>query len=128
MAYSALMKIDGVEFKVRHCSYSLHQNVDETGRPMSDVIGGLINVETESTDKTFLYKWMIDPVDHKNGIIEFSKVNEEGVLKKVEFEDAYLTGYTESMHSTDNRPMVENFQISARKIKVQGEQHENIWE
>lgn len=128
MAYSAKLSVDGNEFKVRHCNYSLHQNIDETGRPMSGVLGGTIQLEIESSDNTFFMEWMVDPIKKLNGSIAFSKTNEEGELKKVEFEDGFLTGYSESMDALSNAPMVENIVISARTLSVGGASLENIWE
>ena len=128
MAYTGLMEIDGTKFKVRHCTYSLHQNVDENGRPASQVMGGTIKVEIESSDDTSVIDWMIDRTGKKSGKIEFSKTDEEGVLKTIEFEDAFLTSYTESMDAISNAPMVEDLLLSAKKITVNGVAHENVWE
>lgn len=61
MAYTGLLEVDGTKFKVRHFTYSLHQNIDENGRPSSQVMGGTIQVEVESSDDTSLIDWMIDP-------------------------------------------------------------------
>ncbi len=127
MAYTAVMEIDGTKFKVRHCTYSLHQNIDENGRPSSHVMGGTLNIEVESSDDTTLVDWMIDPTSKKNGKVEFSKTDEEGVLKTVEFEDAFLTSYTESMDAISNSPMVESLIVSAKKITSNGVAHENVW-
>ncbi len=128
MAFNALLDLDGNTYKLRHCSYSLHQSTDETGRPMSDVVGGTLQFELESSDDTTFFKWMIDPIGKKSGKITFTRRNEEGSLKEVEFEDAHLTGYSESMDALSNSPMVENVVISAKKLSVGGDAHENVWE
>lgn len=127
MAYTGLLEVEGTKFKVRHCTYSLHQNIDENGRPSSQVMGGTMQIEVESSDDTKLIDWMIDPTGKKSGKIEFSKTDEEGVLKTLEFEDAFLTSYTENMDAISNSPMVENLVVSAKKITVGGVSHENVW-
>ena len=127
MAYTGLLEVDGTKFKVRHCTYSIHQNIDENGRPSSQVMGGTIQVEVESSDDTSLIDWMIDPTGKKSGKLEFSKTDEEGVLKTIEFEDAFLTSYTESMDAISNAPMAENLVLSAKKLTVNGVSHENVW-
>lgn len=128
MAYRAALEVDGSKFRVRHCTYSLHQNIDENGRPSTQVMGGTIQIEVESSDDTALVDWMIDPTGKKSGKIEFSKTDEEGVLKVVEFEDAFLTSYTENMDAISNVPMTENLVISCKKLTSNGVSHENIWE
>jgi hypothetical protein len=127
MAYTGLMEVEGTKYKVRHCTYSLHQNVDENGRPSSQVMGGTMQIEVESSDDTKLIDWMVDKTGKKSGKLEFSKTDEEGTLKTIEFEDAFLTSYTESMDAISNSPMVENLVISAKSISVNGVKHENIW-
>jgi len=127
MAYTGVMEVDGTKFKVRHCTYSIHQNIDENGRPSSQVMGGTMQVEVESSDDTGLIDWMIDPTGKKSGKLEFSKTDEEGVLKTIEFEDAFLTSYTESMDAISNAPMTENLVLSAKKLTVNGVSHENVW-
>ncbi len=128
MAYNAIMTVDAKKFKVRHCSYSLHQNLDENGRPASNVMGGTIQVEVESSDDNALLDWMIDPVGQKDGEISFSKTDQAGELKKIKFSKAYLTSYSESMDAISNSPMTENIVISAKSIEVGSSKHENVWE
>ena len=128
MAYTAVMDVDGKKFKVRHCTYSLHQNIDENGRPSTQVMGGTLQVEVESSDDSTLVSWMMDPTGKKKGTITFAKTEGEGELKKLDFEDAFLTSYTESMDAISNSPMVENVVISAKKLSANGVEHENIWE
>ena len=128
MAYTAVMDVDGKKFKVRHCTYSLHQNLDENGRPSTQVMGGTLQVEVESSDDETLISWMMDPTGKKKGTITFAKTDEEGELKKLNFEDAFLTSYTESMDAISNSPMIENVVISAKKLTSNGVEHENVWE
>jgi len=128
MAYSALLELEGKKFKVRHCAYSLHQNLDENGRPTTNVMGGTINCEIESSDDDTIVNWMVDPVGKKSGSIVFMKTSEEGEMKKITFDDAFCTSYTETMNSLSNEPMVEHIIISAQKLMANGVAHENIWE
>ena len=62
MGYLANMTVDGKEYKLRHCNFSLHQNTDQTGRPMTEVIGGMVQFEllTKDDADASLYQWMID--------------------------------------------------------------------
>jgi hypothetical protein len=129
MAYNAYLELGGVKYKVRHCSYSLHQNIDENGRPSSNVMGGTIQIEVEGSEDKQLINWMVDPIGKMNGKVAFFKTGEEGELKSVEFEDAFCTSYTESMDAISNSPMVENVVISAKKLKFStGAEFTNVWE
>lgn len=128
MAYNAVLTVDGKKFKVRHCSYSLHQHLDENGRPASNVMGGTIQLEVESSDDNSLFDWMLDPVGQKSGEISFSKTDQAGELKKIKFSKAYLTSYTESMDAISNSPMTENVVISSQILEVGSSKHENVWE
>jgi len=127
MAFTAVLDVDGTKYKVRHCNYSLQQNIDENGRPSSQVMGGTINLEVESSDGVSMMDWMIDPTGKKSGKIEFSKTDEQGILKTLEFEDAFLTSYTENMDAISNAPMTESLVISAKKMTSNTVSHQNVW-
>ena len=128
MAYTGLLNVDGINYKVRNCTYGLRQKVDENGRPASQVMGGTIDIEIESSDDTNIIDWMINRTGKKSGKIEFSKTDEEGVLKTIEFEDAFLTSFKENMDAISNMPMTESLKLSAKKLTVNGVSHENVWE
>ena len=55
-------------------------------------------------------------------------MTKKGVLKTLEFTDAFLTGYSESTTALDDEPMVINCVISARELSLQGAVHKNIWD
>lgn len=128
MAYTGLLRVEGTSYRVRSCSYSLRQNVDENGRPASQIIGGTINLEIEASDDSTILEWMVDRIEKKSGQVEFENTMEEGTLKTIEFDDAYLVSYRESMDAISNKPMVEALVISAKKLSIQGVSFENVWE
>lgn len=128
MAFKAMLDLDGKEFRLLHCSYSLGQNTDyTTGKPTSDVMGGQINAEFESTKEEKAFQLMIDPHKKFKGGIKFFKQDEDSPMKELKFEDAFLTGFSESMDARNNSPMSTSVVISARKITVGGATHENKW-
>ncbi|MEZ0540555.1 type VI secretion system tube protein TssD [Fibrella arboris] len=128
MAFKAFLKLDGQEFRLLHCSYSLGQNTDyTTGKPTSDVMGGQVNAEFESTKESKAFELMIDPHKKFSGGITFFKQDEDAPMKEIKFEDAFLTGYSESMDARTNTPMSTSVVISARKLSVGGASHENKW-
>lgn len=128
MAFKAMLKIDGTEYRVLHCSYSLGQSTDHTtGKPTSDVMGGQINVEVESTKDTKLFELMINAHKKINGDIQFLKQDEDSPMKELKFEDAFVTGYSESMDARTNSPMSTSIVVSARKMTLGSASHENKW-
>lgn len=128
MAYTGVLEIEGTKYRVRQSNYTLHQNTDENGRPSSQVMGGTIELEVESSDATALLDWMLDKTGKKSGTLTFSKTDEEGNLKTIEFKDAFCVSYTESMDAISNKPMNIKIIISAKSISVAGVSHENVWE
>ncbi len=127
MSFKARLDVEGQDLRVLHCNYSLQRDTDFTGRPSSDVRGGTIHFEVESTDSSMFFEWMTDPYAMKSGKFTFYKRDEESKMKELEFEDAYLVSYSESVDAIGDNPMVESLVVSAKKIKLGGGEHENDW-
>ena len=129
MSFKAILNYDGSRKDIRclHVSYAFQRDVDATGRPSSEVRGGTIQFEIESTDDNSLFEWLCDAWKKKNGNILFYKREDSGKMKELKFEDAYLVEYSESIDSVGDNPMTQNFVISARKIDINGTAHENPW-
>jgi len=132
----ALFKCDGQESEVTNLSYSFDQNIDNIGQPAGEVRGGIINVSLMSAKSEKRYGWMVASDVKKSGEIEF--IDSKGQsLKTLKFEDAYCVGYTEDFTAFDGKASggvtikdgaKEHLTLSARKISVAGETHENSWE
>src|SRR5437868_4365332 len=96
MSFSAEFKVDGKTHRVYHCSYSFQQDVDKTGRPSSEIQGGTIQLEIESTADDSIAAWMMDPYKQKDGTITFFKRDEKQKLKELSFKKGYVVSYTET--------------------------------
>ena len=127
MSFKAKFTVDGKDYRVFHCSYSLQQDTDKTGRPSSEVRGGTIQLEVESTGDASLAGWMMDAFKHKDGKITFFKRDSEQKMKEVSFKDGYLISYTETFTNMGDNPMSEHFVISAKEIKSGDAEHKNDW-
>ncbi len=127
MAFRADLTLDGREYRLLHCSYSLHRDIDPTGRPSSEVKGGTINAEIESTEDTMLWDTLIAQFKMVDGKIVFKKRDEEAKMKELVFEHAYIIDYAESFSATGGNPMTIRFTISARRLTLGSETHENDW-
>jgi hypothetical protein len=127
MAFRADLKIDGKEYRLLHCSYSLQRDVDPTGRPSSEVKGGTIHFEIESTEDTSLWDLMIAQFKSVDGTITFKKRDEDAKMKELKFETAYVVDLAENFDSVGGNPMTLTFTLSAHKLTLGSETHENEW-
>lgn len=127
MSFKAEFEVAGAKYRVLHCSYSLQQDIDPTGRPSSGVKGGTIQLEVESTDKTALTEWMVDPFKHQDGKVTFYKRDSNQKSKELTFKEGYLVSYTETFTNMGENPMTEHFVISAKEIKMGNAEHKNEW-
>ena len=93
MAFKASFKFsDSREFDVLTWRVKFNRDVDPKGRPASDIYGGTIYVEIESTPDTI-------------------------VLDKV-FENGYVVDYEEALNVANPYPMTIKFAISAQTVKM----------
>ena len=58
MAFRATLNFGGKEFDVLDCKYNLKRDVDSKGRPSSNIYGGQIRIQVESTDDTSIVEQM----------------------------------------------------------------------
>ncbi len=127
MAFKATFHVDGKEFTVQSCHYGLHQNIDAQGQPQSTVRGGTISVTIEGTDDNTIFNWMTDPHSFRSGKITFYKRDQNSKLKDLEFDGAACIDYAESYDANSNSPMMVSFTLTARKITMNGDEHQNEW-
>jgi hypothetical protein len=127
MAFRADLSLDGKEYRLLHCSYSLQRDVDPTGRPSSEVKGGTIHFEIESTEDTSLWDLMIAQFKSVDGSITFKKRDEDAKMKELKFETAYVVDISENFDSVGGNPMTMTFTLSAHKLTLGSETHENEW-
>ncbi len=127
MSFKATLDIDGTQYRVLNCSYSLHQDIDETGRPSSIARGGVVNLVVESTDDTSLFEWMCDSYMRKDAKVTFNKRDEDSKMKELEISEAYLIDYEEAFDNAGNGAMIQSFSLSAKNIKMGNGEHDNEW-
>ncbi|MBN2173795.1 MAG: type VI secretion system needle protein Hcp [Prolixibacteraceae bacterium] len=127
MSFKAIFKVDGKEYRVLNCSYSLHQEIDNTGRPSSTARGGVVNLVVESTDDTSLLAWMCDSYKKQDATITFNKRDEDSKMKELEIKEAYMVDYEEAFDNSGDGAMIQSFSLSARSIKMGDGDFENEW-
>ncbi len=127
MSFKAILKVDGDEYRVLSCNYSLHQDIDNTGRPSSVTRGGVVNIVIESTDDTSFFEWMCDSYMKKDVTVTFNKRDEDSKMKELEVTEAYLISYEESFDDAGSGAMIQSLTLSAKNIKMGEAEHENEW-
>ena len=81
MAFKASFKFsDSREFDVLRWDVKFNRDVDPKGRPASDIYGGTINVEVESTPDTIVLDKMFKQYQPVNGNIVFKKADEDAKM------------------------------------------------
>ena len=127
MAFRADLTIDGKEYRLMHCSYALQRSKDPTGRVSSEVKGGTINFEIESTEDTSLWDLMIAQHKSSEGKIVFKKRDEDAKMKELSFKNAYVVELSEKFDSVSGNSMTLNCTISAQQLTLGSETLENEW-
>lgn len=127
--FKAILKIEGKEFSVLKVHYVLDRDTDLSGRPSTDVRGGKVTIQIESSSDPMFYDWVINAYAQKDGEIEFYKRNDPSPAKVLKFEESYMVEYGEDydvVGGNKEQPMVETFTVSARKLTLGGT-FEKIW-
>ncbi len=127
--FKATLKVEGKEYKVLQCNYEVDRDIDQSGRPSTDVRGGTVSLVIESSHDTAFWDWMIDGYAQKNGEVEFYKRNDPSPAKVLKFEEAYMIRCGEAFDITGpdkEQPMIERLTVSARKISLGGTL-EKVW-
>ncbi len=131
MSYKATLLITGSksgnsEFDVLSCHFNFRRNIDDRGMVTSALKDGLIHVEVESIESSRFFG-MIDSNERIGGKITFYKPDSDQRLKQLEFKNACVVQYSESMVATGNVPMTTNVTISAQSITLEGQTTTWAW-
>ena len=129
MAFSTRLDIDSLtDIRVVDFSYSLSRDYDPTGRPSGSFRGGIIQITIETSGKPEPFAWLIDPTKRVSGKLKIASESQPNTsLKEREFTDAALVQYSESFHWQGGDNMMESFTISAKELKIGGNNHVNEW-
>ena len=131
MSFSAVFSAAGSgDCEVVTTSFSFTQSIDDKGRPSSKVHGGVIRVTIVADENTSLVSWMLDPYKKESGSITYKRIDQDSMMKDVQFEEAYCVEYTEDFDArggAKDASMTLSLTISANKITVGGATLDNKW-
>jgi hypothetical protein len=70
---------------------------------------------------------MVNQFKPFNGSVVFKKGDEEGMMKELTFENAYIIEFAEGIDIVGTAPMSICITISAQTIKIGGAEYEENW-
>ena len=128
MAYKATLDMAGKKYDVLAASWQFSRSVDAKGKPSSGVYGGDINLTIESSEDVTIMETMLNSqTKAQKGTITFDKGTADGEMKKLEFEDGFITTYSEAITAGGSDSGSVSFTITARKFSMGKAVHENEW-
>ena len=127
MSFKAEFEVAGKKYRVLHCSYTMSQDTDATGRPSSGVRAGTLQLEVESTADTSLASWAFDSFKEQDGKITFFQRNSDQKMKELKFKNGYVVNYSEAFTNQGDNPMTEHFVITSKEISMGDAAHKNDW-
>lgn len=127
MAIKVELEVDGATHKLDSCEYSVYQDTDDTGNVSSEVKGGRINFSLKSTKSEYFLEWAIAPDERKSGKINFYRPDGNNILKTLEFSDAYVVDYSETIIADGASAMTETVTLSVKEFGVNGAKLKKHW-
>ena len=128
MAFRAELNMGGKVHDVLNCTFTMSRDTDAKGRPSSNVYGGRITFEVESTADTSVIEAMVNSQFKPfKGTVTFKKHDEDAKMKELSFENAYIVHYQEGIDANGENPMTIKFTISAETLKLGNAEHDNRW-
>ncbi|HKR05899.1 MAG TPA: type VI secretion system tube protein TssD [Bacteroidia bacterium] len=127
MSFKAEFEVNGKKYRVLHCSYTMSQDTDKTGRPSSAVRAGTLQLEVESTGDSALTEWAFDAFKEQDGKVTFTQRNSDQKMKELTFKNGYIVNYSEAFANQGENPMTEHFTITSKDIKIGNAEYKNDW-
>jgi hypothetical protein len=118
MSFRATLNLEGKDYDVLKCKYSIKREVDSKGRPSSNLHGGRITLEIESTDDISVIEKMAMQFKPISGVVAFKKDDEDAKMKELSFKNAYIIDLNEGINIVGDIPMSITFVVSAQEIAM----------
>ncbi|MCT4664960.1 MAG: type VI secretion system needle protein Hcp [Flavobacteriales bacterium] len=127
-SFRASLELGGKEFDVLYSEYAFSRDTDKKGKPASNVYGGRVTIEVESTEDSSVIESMLNSqFKSVEGKIVYKKTEEDAKMKEVEFKNAYLVYYKEVLDVNGDVPMKIRFTVSAEEITIGNAAIDNRW-
>lgn len=127
-SFRATLELGGKEFDVLATEYVFSRDTDKKGKISSGVYGGRLNVTIESTSDTSAIEAMLNSQFKAiEGKVIFKKSEEDAKMKEIEFKNAYIVYYKESLTVNGDVPMTTNITFSAEEMTIGNAAINNRW-
>ena len=126
MAYHATLEIESKKFDVVWCECGIRRDVDPKGRPCSDLYGGRVIIQIESTDDNTIFELMASQSKSCSGTITFTK-DESDMMKELKWKNGYIIEFSEKLENIDDMPMLLTFIVSAQTLIIGDAKLEQNW-
>ena len=127
-SFRAHLELGGKEFDVLFSEYSFSRSTDKKGKVSSNVIGGRVTIEIESTEDTSVIESMLNSQFKSiSGKLVYKKTDEDSKMKEVEFKNSYLVHFKETLDVNGEIPMKIRFTVSAEEIIIGNASIDNRW-
>ena len=127
-SFRASLALGGKEFDVLYSDYAFTRETDKKGKVSSNVYGGRVTFEIESTEDSSVIEAMLNSqFKAVDGKIIYKKTEEDAKMKEVEFKNAYLVYYKEVLDVNGEVPMKLRFTVSAEQIIIGNASIDNRW-
>ncbi|CAA0258451.1 type VI secretion system tube protein TssD [Tenacibaculum maritimum] len=127
-SFRAVFTFEGKEFDVLYSKHEFSRNTDKKGKPSSNILGGRVEISFESTEDTTVIEAMLNsqfkPVAGK---ITYKKTEEDAKMKELEFHNAYVVYYKETLDVNNEIPMTTKVVFSAEEITLGDAALHNRW-
>ena len=127
-SFRATLEFAGKEYDVLHSEYEFSRTTDAKGKPSSNIQGGRVSEVIESTDDTATIEAMLNSqFKQVEGKIVYKKIEEDAKMKEIEFKNAYIVHYKETLDVNNDVPMTIALTFSAELINVGNAALDNRW-
>ena len=127
-SFRATLEMGGKEYDVLYSNYEFKRNTDAKGKPASSVTGGYVSVTVESTEDTTAIEAMLNnQFKTVDGKIVYKKTDEDAKMKEIEFKNAYIVHYKETLDTTNDVPMTIAMTLSAETLTIGNAELDNRW-
>ncbi|QJD80324.1 type VI secretion system tube protein TssD [Spirosoma rhododendri] len=128
VGFTSTLTIGANKFDVLGFGASFSRDFDQKGRPSSAVRAGDMSLTIEITDSGNLIDTMINAQNKAiNGTIEFWQSGKDGVFRKVEFTNGYITSYKEGFQPAGSSNFSADISITAEKVDVGAAKYDAGW-
>lgn len=115
-SFRAEITVDNQTFALSRCYFEIHRDMDQRGRPTARP-SWTTWINMESTDKTTIANWMIDPKKTQDVTITFYQTDQNVKFREIKLIKASCYTYHEQFASDQNFGIL-RYQVSGNEIQI----------